>query len=438
MPKNILSVIICFTVLPIAINSAQRFAYAPIGSTLVWWIIKAIILIIFLISRLTFFESENKRHFIFIKLFLIWVIFSIIRGVFMAEMYWDYKSLVSRSFELLLPIIAYAASNKKILQSMLSFFIKYTIPIALAIVTFQGLFTAKSWILSPISLLILFLPAFKIQWKVITLIIALSIFIDGIILGARSDLFKYGVPILMLSLYYFRFFVESDEIIKVARKILMIAPWVFFWLAVSGIFNVFKIKEYFQINYVAKSTTTDGVTHQQDITQDSRTFIYREVLQSAKKHNYWILGRSPSRGNDTAAFADYFMEITGKSERYRNEANVPNIFTWMGVIGLALYFLIFYKASYLAIYHSNNIYIKLIGLFVAFRWMFAWVEDASTFGMNDLTIWFMIGICLSESFRRMNNLEVKLWARGIFDKKYVRFLDYIKRDIYKTTTLKII
>jgi hypothetical protein len=120
------------------------------------------------------------------------------------------------------------------------------------------------------------------------------------------------------------------------------------------------------------------------------------------------LGRSLSRGNETVAFAKFFEEISGRNERYKNEANVPNVFTWMGIIGVVLYFLIFYKATSLSIYKSNNIYSKILGLFMATRWAYAWAEDYFSFGMSDYTIWLMIGVCMSESFRKMNNLEVKL------------------------------
>ena len=46
--RNILSKAILFVVLPMAIYSFQRFAPAPIGNTLIWWIIQTAILMIFL------------------------------------------------------------------------------------------------------------------------------------------------------------------------------------------------------------------------------------------------------------------------------------------------------------------------------------------------------------------------------------------------------
>jgi hypothetical protein len=425
MLKYVFSILVSFTVLPIAIFSVQRFSSMPLGNTTIWWLIQVIVLLILLVARFVFFQRENRRHFLFLNLFLIWVIFSVVRGVYMAENYWDFKSLIERAFELFLPVVAYTASNKERLQSILSFFVKVVLPSSVLFL-FAVPPGAWGWYLFPVGFLILFLPALKTPWKILLVVIALVALLGDI--STRSHTFKYGIPILLLLIYYFRFFIATDQILNIGRLVFTIAPWVLLFLGVSGIFNVFKINEYIKTSYVAETTNAEGEIKKQDLTDDSRTFIYTEVLQSAKKHNYWILGRSPARGNDTVAFADFFQQITGKNERYKNEANVPNIFTWMGIIGLLLYFLVFYKAFTLAITKSNNIYIKIIGLFVAFRWAYAWAEDYAAFGTNDLTIWLMVGACLSESFRKMNNLEVKLWARGIMENRYVKYLNYINKD----------
>lgn len=425
MLKYVFSILVSFTVLPIAIFSVQRYSATPLGNTTIWWLIQVTVLLILLVARFVFFQRENRRHFLFLNLFLIWVIFSVVRGVYMAENYWDFKSLIERAFELFLPVVAYTASNKERLQAILSFFVKVVLPSSVLFL-FAVPPGAWGWYLFPVGFLILFLPALKTPWKILLVVIALVALLGDI--STRSHTFKYGIPILLLLIYYFRFFIATDQILNIGRLVFTIAPWVLLFLGVSGIFNVFKINEYIKTSYVAETTNAEGEVKKQDLTDDSRTFIYTEVLQSAKKHNYWILGRSPARGNDTVAFADFFQQITGKNERYKNEANVPNIFTWMGIIGLLLYFLVFYKAFTLAITKSNNIYIKIIGLFVAFRWAYAWAEDYAAFGTNDLTIWLMVGACLSESFRKMNNLEVKLWARGIMENRYVKYLNYINKD----------
>lgn len=429
--RNILTKVILFTLLPISIFSLQRFSLPrPIGGTAFWWGVQFLILVLYFIAAFMFFKKENKRSILAVHLLMLWNIISIVRGVFVAEIYWDWKGLIVNAFALLLPVIIYIVSDKRILQSLLSFYIKFVLPFSL-LITITLPFGTWQLYLFPVVLLMLFFPVVKTHWKVVLTVLTLIGILE---FSARSSIIKFSIPVLLLGLYYFRFFIATELIIKGARNVFMILPWFLFVLGVTGIFNVFDIKQYLKADYVAETTTTEGEVKKQNITDDSRTFMYREVLQSAQKNNYWWLGRSPARGNETKAFGEKMVEITGRRERLRNEANVPNIFTWTGIVGLAAFFFLFYKASALAINKSNNIYSKLIGLYVAFRWMYAWVEDPYLFDMNTFTIWIMIGICFSESFRKMSNLEVKLWARGIFDKRYIRYMEYIKEKFPKEYT----
>ena len=74
--------------------------------------------------------------------------------------------------------------------------------------------------------------------------------------------------------------------------------------------------------------------------------------------------------------------------------------------------------------NSNNTYSKMIGIFVAFRWIYAWVEDINNFSLTTYFLWVIIGFCLSSKFRKLTNLEIKIWIQGIFEKKYRRhFID---------------
>lgn len=414
---NILFKIVSFSVLPIAFFSVQRYTANPLGSTSFWWLVQSVLLTAFVLTFIHYFKGENKKRFLFLNIYLIWVFFSIIRGFFKAELYWDYKMLTENVLSLFLPVIAYIAANMQRLQSILSVFVKYGLPLIIFILPFYG-WGIWGWYMFPVSFLVLFFPVLKTNWKIILLVISLIAIFENI--TTRSHVIKYGVPMILLSFYYLRFFIASDQIMRITQIVFMLVPWVFFGLAVGGIFNVFNLKEYTNLDGTVK------VEENQPITEDSRTFIYEEVLNSSIKYNYWLLGRTPARGNETVWFEATGEKLTGRSERYRNEPNITNTFTWMGIVGVVLYFLVFFKASFIAVYKSNNIFIKLIGLFVAFRWMYAWVEDIYLFDMNSMVIWLMIGICFSETFRRMNNAEVKLWARGIFDNKYsVAFKHYI-------------
>lgn len=426
MLKKTIEKIIPFTVLPIAISSVQLYTSVPVGNTAFWWLVNILILFsYFWTVRYSFLSFEDRQAILFVKLYLLWNIFSIIRGLFAAEIYWDYKGLVNMGMALLLPIVAYIALNKDRVQAILSFFINFLLPFS--ILAFPLFMNHWGWFLFPISLLIFFFPAVPVRAKIIITIATLTGgFLD---LGVRSHVIKYGIPIiLLLTFYTTRYFALSGKLMKTAQKVLIVMPFLFFILAITGVFEIFRMDQYIEGSYVEKRKSTNGEVVEENLKADTRTFLYVEVLQSAKKYNYWLIGRSPARGNETIAFADWAEEITGRQERLRNEVGILNVFTWTGVVGLALFFLVFYQASFLAIYRSNNIYIKLIGLFVAFRWAYSWVEDYQGFDMNNFVLWLMIGMCFSTSFRKMNDPEIKLWAWGIFNRRVMeRYKKLIQR-----------
>ena len=84
---------------------------------------------------------------------------------------------------------------------------------------------------------------------------------------------------------------------------------------------------------------------------------------------------------------------TERMERQSCEVSILNIFNYFGLIGVTLYCFIFLQASFLAIYKSRNRIIPVIGLYISFRWLFAFIEDFSRFDLNYMFLWLMIGMC---------------------------------------------
>ena len=66
---------------------------------------------------------------------------------------------------------------------------------------------------------------------------------------------------------------------------------------------------------------------------------------------------------------------------------------------------------------TNNIVLKIIGIFISFRWAYAWVEDINNFYIQYIYLWLFIGVCFSEPLRKMNNKEIKKWVVDIFSLK---------------------
>jgi hypothetical protein len=395
----------------------------PIANTFIWWLIQALVLFFFLKSKKYFFNKSQFSMMSFLKWYIVWNVLSVARGMFIAETYWDWKTLVGNGMALMIPIVAYSTTNVTLLQNILKFYVKYALPLFIIFVLMIPK-DAYGFYLVPISFLALFLPVIKSSWKWIVLAICLLvIFAD---FGARSNVIKFGLPIVLSFIYYFRFML-SNKFFELVRKLLFFTPIILFVLAVYGVFNIFNMDEYVQGNYVEVKKNDSGEIIEDKLTADTRTFLYVDVLKTAKIYNSWWIGRSPARGNISEAFGE--SDLSGRGERAGNEVAILNVFTWTGIVGVLVYLIVFYKASYIAINQSNNIFSKILGLFVAFRWVYAWVEDVNTFSLTTFFLWFMIGLCFSKTFRSMSNKEVAYWVRGIFEKQ--KPLD-VRKKIFNT------
>ena len=407
--------LISISILLVSISSIATYFQPKIivNNTTVWWSIHALILCIFFVGKRYFYDRRQSQCMLFIQWYLLWNIFSASRGVFIAEIYWDWKGLVGNTMALLIPVVAYAASNTALMQYILKSYLRYTLPLFLGLV-FLTPPDAYGFYLVPIYFLMLFFPLLNLRWKLILL--AITLFVITADLGARSNVIKFSVPVLLSLIYYFRLYFKTI-VFEWVRKLMFIAPVLLFTLAVTGSFNVFNMKNYIDAEMIDIQINAEGDVVGDDLKADTRTVFYVEVLQTAEKYNTWLVGRSPARGNESESFG--MDDMTGRGERLRNEVAILNIFTWTGMVGVLLYFLVFYRASYLAINYANNTFSQIMGLFLAFRWMYAWVEDVNNFSLTTFFLWMLIGMCYSKAFRSMTNKEVKCWVQGIFSNKKV-------------------
>lgn len=402
------------------------FLWSKMNNTTLWWSISGIILIIYGLATYYFYDRANRGNMIFIYLYMAWAMICVIRGAFVAEMYWDWKLLTNNFMIFMLTLISFAATNKVLMQSLLSYYVKYLIP--LFIVFFMIIRTdAYGFYLMGVSTMLLFFPVFTLRQKFILIICtAIVLFSD---LGARSNILKFLIPALMLVPYYYRKLFPI-KILELLRLLMFVLPITLFILGATDIFNVFKIKEYMNKDVRIMGLNERGVREEESLIGDTRTFLYEEVINSAIDNKYVFFGRTPARGNDSNTFGLIQFQWTGRYERESNEIGLANTFTWLGLVGVIIYSLIFYHASFLAVNRSNNIFIRLMGLYIAFRWFYSWIEDHQTFSLNYLMLIAMWGMCLSESFRKMTDKQFMIWARGIFDARWIKFdVLVIKKEI---------
>lgn len=380
------------------------------GNFTLWMIINAYVLYVFWRSKVKYFDLKENSNFKFVLIYLLFNILNITRGIFIAEGYWNFKALFVNSFALLIPVVAYVSTNKILLQKIFSFYVKNVLPCFLVFIFILSK-QAYGVYLSAVIFLLLFFPALNLRWKLILLTFVFIIVFGD--LGARSNVIKFSLALLFSLLYYVRLFLRKS-FFQLMKNTLFFLPLVLLSLAITNTFNVFKIDKYIKGDYSTVLNHKNGKSVEENLKADTRTPLYLEVLITATKHNSWLIGRSPARGNDTKLFTS-LSKITGNKERISNEVAILNVFTWTGVTGVFLYFLVFFSASTLAINHSNNVYSKIVGLFLAFRWMYAWVEDFNNYSLNTFVIWIMIGFCISKSFREMSDADVKVWIKGVFE-----------------------
>lgn len=409
----------------ITISTVNSWTNFVIGNTTIWYFIYILTLFYFIKSKQYFYNSDQDKSIFIIYMHVFWMVLCVIRGCFEASGYWEWKHLTSNSMFLLMPLSIFVFTNKNFVQKIIYVWLKYALP-AFFVFYFFIWTEAFGRYLIPISFLLLFFPILPKKWKFIFLFFSFIVFVSD--LTARSNVIKFAVPILLSCIFYVRK-LFGNKILEVLRSVLLFSPFLLFVLAVSGVFNIFNMKEYMGGEYLI--TAKAGEEREGNLTIDTRTFLYLEVLESAIKNNYVFLGRTPARGNDSNSFGAYIAEDLGldKNERPANEVSILNIFTWSGLLGVVLYFFIFYKASYLAVHKSNNIFIKIVGLYVAFRWLYAWVEDFSRFNLANIYLWIAIGMCFSSSFRAMSNKEFTSWLRVLLDKRYRVFKLHNSRRI---------
>ncbi len=390
-----------YAILLISVSSVLQWCELLIGNTFLWWLLDGLILIKF------FVLTRGQERITPIFVFLLCVGVSFVYGVtWQAYTYWDWKLLVSNLMVFSLPLTVYVFLTPSILGSVLHFWLGRAWIILLILAPFLAS-DAFGRFLMPYSFLALFFTVLNTRNRII-IAIAYGITIT---LGneSRSDMLKFSVCLLLGFVYYIPIIRSIfKRWMKEIVYVLWVLPIVMLGLGVTGVFNVFNIEEELGLEgtYMIKSSNSG-----EDVSAltDTRTFLYSEEITSAIKNNYVIQGRSMARGYDSLFFGD--NDESKRGERGKCETSILNIFNYFGLIGVIIYFGIFVTASYKAIAHSKNVYVPIIGVYVAFRWLFGWIEDFSNFDLNYLFLWIMISICYSDEYRNMTNQEFIGWIR---------------------------
>lgn len=360
-----------------------------------------------------YFLTHRAQRSRLINLYLLFVLISAVRGVFMAEGYYDYKSLVQNLLVYLLPLstvfFADPGNVKKVVRPLI-LFSPFLVLLLWPISTVE----ARMRLLFILPFPLLFFISTDTKNKVMVILLIIFFFLVST-LESRATFIRCGTAFVIGLLMVLRFWSKILHYVFHALTLaLYLTPFVFLVLGVTQNFFIFEEIEDVFGGQVYVRATNNEYSDYEDISSDTRTFVYIETVNSAYKNNYVILGHSLSRGYDSPSFSSADTQNTIRGERPLSEVGILNVFTHMGLVGGILYTLIFMVGSFLALNRSRSLEMRLLGVWIAFRWFLSWFEEFTTFDLNQITIWMTIAMCYSSSFLKMDSKQFKLFLQGCF------------------------
>lgn len=335
---------------------------------------------------------------------LIWNIFNILRGGLLANSYWDWKFLMLSSVGFsMISLVFFVGNNPFFVKQIITFFLKYVVVFGFLIIPLTLISNRElySRLMIPVCFFILFFPYLGTKWKIlVSVVVFLSIFIA---LGFRTNIIKIALSVLLLSLYYFRNYIRKSWL-KIAHFLIFVIPLVLLFAGLTGRFNIFA-----QISTQHEYKVESSQGNEINLTGDTRSFLYKEVLASMDGVSDWVIGKSASGSYNSVWFYNDGGAMNGK--RYRCEINVLNILIYHGLIGVVIYLSLIYIVSYRAINNSRNILSKMLGLAIASRWALSFFEEFTQYDLNFYFFWLFVGLLGTTSFRKLSDIEVKKYLR---------------------------
>lgn len=261
-----------------------------------------------------------------------------------------------------------------------------------------------------LNVFILCIPFIKKKWWGVILVTA--IFVALIDTNRRSILVNYAASLVFMLSW---FALKRKFFRSIVFSIIIVTPIVLLYLGLSGNFNLF---EYMNDKYDYEMTfiNDEGKEEQtRSLFVDSRTGIYLDVLEGLKEHDAYVYGLG-AQGRTSTSLADVSEENyqTYRLGRLGSEAGMLNYAQWGGLLGSVFYGLLMIVAAFKATFKSNNGFMQLLGLFVAFKFLYSFLEDKIQFDAHAFYIFLWVGMCYNKTFRCMTDQQMKLYLRRVF------------------------
>ncbi len=409
--------LVSYMICMLALASVREHTSIPVSNTLFYYV-GAYTTLIACFYYLFKDKYYKQPVYMCVLMYLLWAIICIVRGFFVIETYWVFNQMIRGFMQTLVPMLIFLFVSPSNCIKIFRVVNRFIPIVGIILMAWAIPLKAYSFYCVPFfTLYILFLKDVKSKWLWVILAAFVIVFIS---VENRSGSIKASFALLIFFLSLTPHLLRNLSF-TIMHWLLYFSPIILIYLGATGQYNLFDphmTEKSISITVKYDGNEKRGIN--EDYTQDTRTFIYIESFESAIENDHLWLGRTPARGYSSP----FFYELNGKhpdakgiddDERFESEVGHMNTFIWQGIVGVVLIFFLYLHATILALYKSRNKYVKMLGVFVAFMWAYGWIENPYHFLMLDITIFLMIAICYSPEFRKMNDLEFKLFINDLFE-----------------------
>ena len=379
--------------------------FVPDKITLISFLCGWLIILLFLHFRKRLDFTEFDGGWLFVIFFLFNVVMYI-RGFFNIDSATDIYALMCSLFFLcfLIPsymFLAQTATLAAIWQSLI-------LPGAVLCVICY-LFPSSDGMMSMahnasfLNVFLLLLPFVSKKWRRRIVVAALVVALLDV--DRRSIL---TCTFFCLSLGVFANIVSQRILKTILYWALILVPVTFFALGISGAFNIFQ--------YMEDSYSYQATGGKRDMFVDSRTAIYDDVFSelSEKDAIAWGLGGNGKTRTSLTELKNANYDEKYKYGRPGTESGMLNYIQYSGLIGFLVYGLLLIVGSFRAVFKSNNQLMVLIGVFIAFKFLFSFLEDRIGFQPASFYLFLTIGMCYNVKLREMDDDEMSEYIQQIF------------------------
>lgn len=369
-------------------------------------VINAFCMIIYLIFIWYFRSRISTRGFdckYIILFYFAYTIFEYIRGFFNIDGWRDYVYLYNGLFHLIIfPFWILLARPQYIMVLWKSFMI-IGIIMSIILALFpptHGMHTMAHNMLW-LNVFIFMYPYIKRKYYILILVAAL--FIITFDLNRRSIMLGYLIPTMILLGYLF---LQKYIFQKIFYYLGVLLPLICLLLFYTKTFNIFQYLEESNKEVVLQK---DGG---RPVFTDSRTGIYEDVTRDVLKAKEWWKPYIGLGGNGkTKVEANGASSFGFEGLRSTQESGMLNFIQHGGLLGLIAYGLLITVSAYLSMFKSRNDFMRMLGLFLVFKFAYSFIEDELDFSGHVIAQFLWIGMGYNKSFRNMTDNKMKLYIR---------------------------